>query len=386
MSDNALLNMKRSNLMKALNREGADYVPTMLASSCAEVAWAGKKVTDIIHNPEEYVKAMTDVFEVMWGDGNTFSGTLFTPRIENALEPVQNKFGPDGVTPEHVQMPMMERNEYDQFIEDPNRFVADVLLPRKYPRFYEDREYAKEMMKLVAEDKFYAMAVLMGMQSKVLSEKYGITDICNFGAVFSNPVDTLFDYCRGFKGTLTDLRRQPDKVKAACDKLWEVYNFPRLSRPVDAFPYACHMTHIASYLSPKQFEEIYWPYEKAWIERAAAAGSKVWIMLEGSWSKVWHHFLEVPKDSCILHIDDDDICQAKRELGHHQIIEGGLKMAAVRTESFDTIKEELKRVIDVCAPGDGFLFSTDKAWIAPGDVNQNLIDAFNFVHEYSMKK
>ena len=386
MSENTLLNMKRTNLMKALNREGADYVPTMMAASCAMVAWEGKKVTDIIYNPEEYVDAMTNVFGQMWADGNTFTGTLFTQKIESVLEPVQNKFGPDGVTPEHLQMPMMERNEYDGFIEDPDRFVSEVLLPRKYPRFYEDREYAKEMLKTVAEDKFYAMAVLMGMQSKVLNEKYGITDICNFGAVFSNPVDTLFDYCRGFKGTLTDLRRQPDKVKAACDKLWEVYNLPRLARPAGTFPYACHMTHIAPYLSPKQFDEIYWPYEKEWIERAAAAGTKVWIMMEGSWKNVWHRFLEVPKDSCILHVDDDDICEAKRVLGHHQIIEGGLKMAAVRTESIDKIKDDIKRVIDTCAPGDGFLFCTDKAWIAPGDVNQNLIDAYNFAHEYSMKK
>lgn len=386
MSENALLNMKKNNLMKALNREGADYVPTMLAASCAMVSWAGKKVTDIIEDPETYVKAMTDVFQVMWADGNTFTGTLFTPRIASVLEPLQNKFGPDGVTPEHVQMPMMERDEYDAFIQDPNRFVSEVLLPRKYPRFYEDRAYAKEALKVVAEDKFYSLGVLMGKQSQVLQEKYGITDIANFGEVFSNPVDTLFDYCRGFKGTLTDLRRQPDKVKAACDKLWEVFNLPKLDHPVAKFPYACHMTHIAPYLSPKQFAEIYWPYEKMWIERAAAAGAKVWIMMEGSWKNVWHHFLEVPKDSCILHVDDDDICQAKKELGDHQIIEGGLKVAAVRTESIEKIKDDIKRVIDVCAPGDGFLFCTDKAWISPGDVNQNLIDAYNFVHEYSMKK
>ena len=87
-------------------------------------------------------------------------------------------------------------------------------------------------------------------------------------------------------------------------------------------------------------------------------------MLEGSWEKVWHHFLEVPKDSCILYIDDDDICKAKKELGDHQIIEGGLKVAAVRTQSIDKIKDDIKHVIDVCAPGDGFLFCTDKAWIA----------------------
>ncbi|MCD7820233.1 MAG: hypothetical protein LUH07_14495 [Lachnospiraceae bacterium] len=386
MADKTLLERKQDNLMRALNREGADYVPTMLAASCAMVGWEGKKVTEIIQNPEEYTKAMTDVFQIMWGDGNTFTGTLFSPRIEEVLEPLQNKFGPDGVTPEHVQLPMMERNEYDELIADPKRFVFEVLLPRKYPRMYEDREYAKNALKVVTEDKFYCLAYLMGMQSKVLSEQYGITDIANFGEVFSNPVDTIFDYFRGFKGTLTDLRRQPDKVKAACDKLWEVYNTPKLASIPAKFPYACHMTHIAPYLSPNQFAEIYWPYEKQWIERAAAAGTKVWIMLEGSWEKVWHHFLEVPKDSCILHIDDDDICKAKQELGHHQIIEGGLKMATVRTGNIDKIKEDLKHVIDVCAPGDGFLFCTDKAWIAPGDVNQNLIDAYNFVHEYSMKK
>ena len=61
MSENALLKMKNTNLMKALNREGADYVPTMLAASCAMVAWEGKKVTDIIDDADAYVEAMTNV-------------------------------------------------------------------------------------------------------------------------------------------------------------------------------------------------------------------------------------------------------------------------------------------------------------------------------------
>ena len=94
MPEKNLLEQKKNNLMKALNRQGADYVPTMLASSCAEVAWTGQKVTDVIGDANAYVKAMTDVFEVMWGDANTFSGTLFTPAISDIIEPVQNKFGP----------------------------------------------------------------------------------------------------------------------------------------------------------------------------------------------------------------------------------------------------------------------------------------------------
>ena len=91
MPEKNLLEQKKNNLMKALNRQGADYVPTMLASSCAEVAWTGQKVTDVIGDANAYVKAMTDVFEVMWGDANTvwmatctsYSSATFRPISSN---------------------------------------------------------------------------------------------------------------------------------------------------------------------------------------------------------------------------------------------------------------------------------------------------------------
>lgn len=43
-----------------------------------------------------------------------------------------------------------------------------------------------------------------------------------------------------------------------------------------------------------------------------------------------------------------------------------------------------KRVIDHCAPGGGFLFTTDKAWNSPDDITQNLVDVYNFAHEYGV--
>lgn len=383
MDSKELYDYKKSNLLKAMDRAGADYMPTIVASSCSMVAWTGQKVTDIIFDKDKYAKAMTDVFAQMWADGNTFSGTLFTQNIENNLQPVQNMFGPDGVTPEHVQLPYMQPDEYEELAKDPNRFVSEILLPRKYPKFYEDPEYAKKMLKIVTEDKFYCFAVLIPAVSEYMA-KYGIVDFVDFSVNFSNPMDTIFDNLRGFKGSLIDVRRQPEKVKAACDALWEEFNLPRF-KPVAPFPYACHMTHIAPYLSPKVFEKIYWPYEKAWIERQAAGGSRVWIMMEGSWAKVWDLFQEVPKDSCILHVDDDDIVKAKHEVGRYQILEGGMPMVNILLGTSESVRDDAKRIVDECAPGEGFLFCTDKAWIGPRDVNQNLIDCFNFVHEYSKK-
>ena len=387
MDSKSLLELKSSNLMKAMSREEPDFVPNMIGASCATVAWTGQKVTDVIFDPQAYAKAMTDVFADMWADGTIFMATLFTPKRTEAFDQVQNKFGPDGVTPEHIQNSPMLAEEYDQLIADPDKLVREVLLPRMQPRFYTDRAYAKAALKAYAEDAVYTMGQLAPLTSKMMREKYGIIDVVTFAARWENPMDTLFDYFRGFKGTLTDLRRYPDKVKAALEKIWEVRNVPALAKTrKESFPYACQMPHIPAYLNPKQFDELYWPYEKQLIEHAAANGSKSYVMLEGHWDRIWHHFLEVPKDSCILHVDDDDIFEAYKALGHHQIIMGGLKMSDVRSSSFSVVEDKIKRVIDTCAPGGAFLFASDKAWIAPGDVNQVLVDAFNFAHEYSKKR
>ncbi|MBO4359374.1 MAG: hypothetical protein J5822_00620 [Eubacteriaceae bacterium] len=385
MTENKLYEAKKDNLMRMLERSGADHVPTMLASSCAQIAWAGKKVADVIGDPQEYAKAMTDVLKVMWADANTFSGTLFTPAIDTYIYPVQNKFGPDGITPEHLQLPMMKDDEYDLLIRDPPSLITEVLLPRKYPILFEDREYAKEALRKIAWDKAYSMAILFSAVEKMLEEEYGVVNMVTFAGVFSNPCDTIFDYYRGFSGTLTDLRRHTAEFKAACETLWHTQNLPALQRTPAKFPYACHMTHIAPYMSPKQFNEIYWPYEKQWIDHASEHGTKVWIMMEGKWQKVWENFKDVARDTCILHVDDDDIVDAKKDIGDCQILEGGLRTGSVRMDDFATIRKELIRVLDACVPGEGFLFCTDKAWIAPGDVNQNLIDAYNFVHEYAIK-
>ena len=379
-----LLELKQTNFFKMIHRQGADFVPTIIASSCAQVAYTGQKVVDVAHDPAAYNKAMTDVYKEMWADASTFAGLLFVD--DDIIKPVQNFFGPDGTTPEHVQLSYMEKDEYDLLAKDPNAFVTEVLLPRKYPKLFEDREYAKETIRKVAEDKALALGILMGGSSQVMLEEYGITSFCDFANGFFNPVDVIFDYFRGFKGSLLDLRRQPEKVKAACDAIFATFNKHTFEAPVVEFPYPCHMTHIAPYMNPDKFMEIYWPYEKEWINYVANGGGKVWIMCEGRWDKVYQCFREVPKDSCILHIDDDDIIKAKEDIGDWQILEGGLKLASLFTDSAENIKAEVRKVIDACAPGDGFLFCTDKAWISPQDMNRNLIDAYNYAHEYSLNR
>lgn len=382
---NPLYVKKYENFQKALNRQEGDYVPNAVANNGGGLFWSGKTVFDVAGNHSEYARTLTAFLDETWMDASILACVTTTPRRDKAFPTAENRLAPDG-TLTHLQSPHMKPEEYDQLIADPKAFIANVLLPRKYPYLFEDRETAKATLKVYAEEQVENFIYQSGYTKKYLEENYGICSFVNSGCMVNTPLDYIFDYFRGFRGTLTDLRRHSAKVQAALDALWEYRCVPLVSGSYDpnkGFP--MQPCHIPAYLSPKQYKELYWPYEKKLIEWAAGQGTKIYVSMEGRWDSIMECFLEVPRDSVVLNVDDDDILKVHSVLGDHQIICGGLKLADTRLKPFEQMKDDIKKVIDTCAPGGGFLFSTDKGLLTPGDVNPTLIEAFNFAHEYSKK-
>lgn len=385
METNKLYDTKRESIRQALSREEGAYVPNLIINNGGGFFWAGKTAFDVQGDHLAYAKAVTSFMEQMWVDGNVLSGLTTSPRRDQVFPTAENRLAADG-TLTHLQVSPMKPDEYDQLIADPVAFMANVLLPRKYPYLFEDRAAAKEILKVYAEEQVDNFVMQMPFTNKYIAETYGVCSILSSGYMINTPLDDLFDYFRGFRGTLTDLRRQPEKVKAALQAIWDYHVAGMVSVPFDAekgLPF--QPCHIPAYLSPKQYREFYWPYEKQLIEWVSRTGGKVYLVLEGRWANIWDCFLEVPKDSVVLAVDDDDFLEVHKHLGHHQIVCGGLKLADTRLKKFDAIKDDIKRVIDTCAPGGGFLFNTDKGFLTPGDVNQTLIECYNFAHEYSSK-
>lgn len=385
METNNLYALKFENFQKAINRQEPDWVPSAITNNGGGLLYSGKTAFDVAGDHQAYAEALTSFLDEMWTDVNIMSGLTTTPRRDAAFPTAENRLAKDG-TLTHLQLSPMKADEYDQLIADPKAFIANVLLPRKYPYLYESRETAKAALKVYAEEQVDNFIFQMGATAKYVAEKYGLVSCVNIGTIINTPLDYLFDYFRGFRGTLTDLRRQPAKVQSALDAIWEYQNVPQMARPFDpaqGLPF--QPCHIPAYLSPKQYREYYWPYEKKLIEWISSQGGKILLVMEGRWEKIWDCFLEVPKDSLVLAVDDDDFLQAHKALGEYQILCGGLKLADTRLKKFDDIQDNIKRVIDTCAPGGGFIFSTDKGFLTPGDVNPTLIECYNFAHEYSKK-
>ncbi len=385
MEMSKLYEQKYDAFQKAVSRQEGAWIPTAMTNNGGGLFWGGKTAFDVAGDHEAYAKAITSFLDEMWLDVNILSGLTTSPRRDAAFPTAENRLAADG-TLTHLQTPMMKPEEYDQLIADPRAFIANVLLPRKYPYLFEDRDAAKKLLKIYAEEQLEILVVQMAYTNKYMTEHYGVHNCVNMGSMINTPLDHIFDYFRGFRGTLTDLRRQPDKVRAALDAIWEYESAPKMAAPYDAskgFPF--QPCHIPAYLSPKQFKELYWPYEKRLIEWVSSAGGKIFLIMEGRWEKIMDCFLEIPKDSVVLAVDDDDFLKVHEILGDHQILCGGLKLADTRLKKFEEIKDDIKRIIDTCAPGGGLIFSTDKGFLTPGDVNPTLIECFNFAHEYSKK-
>ena len=385
METSKLYEQKYDAFQKAVSRQEGAWIPTAMTNNGGGLFWGGKTAFDVAGDHEAYAKAITSFLDEMWLDVNILSGLTTSPRRDAAFPTAENRLAADG-TLTHLQTPMMKPEEYDQLIADPRAFIANVLLPRKYPYLFEDRDAAKKLLKIYAEEQLEILVVQMAYTNKYMTEHYGVHNCVNMGSMINTPLDHIFDYFRGFRGTLTDLRRQPDKVRAALDAIWEYESAPKMAAPYDAskgFPF--QPCHIPAYLSPKQFKELYWPYEKRLIEWVSSAGGKIFLIMEGRWEKIMDCFLEIPKDSVVLAVDDDDFLKVHEVLGDHQILCGGLKLADTRLKKFEEIKDDIKRIIDTCAPGGGLIFSTDKGFLTPGDVNPTLIECFNFAHEYSKK-
>lgn len=380
---------RTDDLLKAVNRQDPSYVPVLANPGAGIVGYSGMTLRAAMEGgPDCFCDAISKLYDDLYCDATICCMPSATLHGVEIMGFAQFQIAPDDTTTIHVQKSYMKGDEYDSLIAGPTEYVKNVLLPRKYPWILtDDMESVKSRIKNALDEQVYAFMGIGGVLTEgFVEEKYGLAYFQdNSMAVYPGTpaIDILFDTLRGFKDTLVDIRRNYSKVKEACDALWEERVRPAYENDIPfAYPFGMQVPHIPAYLSPKAFGELYWPQEKMILEKMAAAGNKMSIILEGKWAHVFDYLKDAPKDSMIMMLDDDDIFDVNDALGEYQIIAGGAKIVDLKTYDRDKCLDITKKVIDTCAPGGGFIFTTDKIWNSPGDITQNLLDVYSFAHEY----
>lgn len=258
-----------------------------------------------------------------------------------------------------VEGEWMKADEYDLLIKNPVEFLIECRLPRVLGELKEKGSPRSYMAFLKGGMAYIMMAQMMRERVLNLERKYGLPQ--PFQGVMLAPFDTLADGYRGLQGIMIDLYERPEKVLEACDAfIPDLVNCAlAIADPLRRYPIFMPL-HRGNhpFLSPKQFDNFYWPSLFKAITLLLEAGYNVRAYLEGNWTPNWHHWNEFPKGRILCDIDNKaDISRAKKEIGNTVCLAGGVPDSMFILGTPDQIRSKVKELCETVGKDGGLIIN-----------------------------
>ncbi len=253
----------------------------------------------------------------------------------------------------------MKADEYDQLIDDPTAFLYNVWLPRvsrDVCAIGEPSTYRNNLALVKGSMAMLQYFMGFGTQIGLLRQESGT--VSAIAGILKAPFDILADKLRGYIGLVMDLHTQPDKVLAACEAL-----MPHLANvalttadPSKTVPVGLWMHRgCVPFVNMQQFHSLYWPTLKPIIEELWANGNQTLFYAEGNWNAHLESFLELPDGSIVYHVDQDDIFDVHKKIGHKFCLSGGIPNFLLSYGTPEEVRECCKKVIEGVAGDGGYI-------------------------------
>lgn len=271
----------------------------------------------------------------------------------------------------------MEDDEFGEFLLDPTHFMLTKVLPRKYRKlkgfeklyFREiyDQSGLMEMAKFGEDDirkSLYAMiqAGEFCVQSKEQS-KYmaNVVNECGYplrGGTIVVPFDAYADSLRGLIQSVIDIKERPEETLEVVNRIADLNVDRQIAAAKargDIFTFMPLHAGVDEFMSPADYEKFYLPGLMRVINGLVDAGIIPYVFCEGKYNTRLEMLTDVPKGKVIYMFEEVDIKRAKDTVGKVACICGNLPSASLAFGKPEKIEEETKRMLDICAPGGGFI-------------------------------
>ncbi len=385
-SNQEVFNERINRIITASNHIEPDRVPIMSCFDTWAISYAGSTIRKCLENPD---KALHEVYSKPYREiYSDVTAQRILNRNMNFYEILGSNIymiSEDGTTIQHNQGVTMDELDYPELIKNPEKYFLTKLFPKKFPGLTIEKivEAAKQVLARKQENINY---------SNYFRDELAMPILADYNSTYAYPpLDFLFDFLRGFKGTTIDIRRRPDQVLEAIDALFPVVEIMlggiREDSKLEPWPVVATMMHIPTYISHDLFLKFFAPSYEKLIYKAHAAGQKIWMYFEGSWKTHYEWLNNLPRNFVIGSFEHDDILEAKKMVGDNIMIAGGMPIEMLKYQNQQKCIDYTKKVFDVCAPGGGFMFTTDKILLTGSDVNSDILKStYEFAHEYGKYK
>lgn len=291
------------------------------------------------------------------------------------------------VEPANEEDAYMRADEYDQLIDDPTGYLANVWLPRVTKDMSKEGEpcsYRSNLAWLkggIAMMKYFQGFAL---QNERLRKECGV--VSAIAGALKAPCDILADKLRGYRQLCADMYRRPEKVIAACEALMPhmLYNAYATADPTKTVPITVWLHRgCAPFLSYQAYETFYWPTLKKIILELNSMGYQVLFYAEGDWDRNLKYTAELPDRSIIYHVDRGNIFEVHKQIGHKFCISGGIPNDLLTYGTPDDVRDLCKKIIDVVAKDGGYIM--DAGAIIQQDAKiENVRTMIEFTREYGV--
>jgi len=376
---------RATRFIKAINLEEPDRVPVMLPAANLPAFYAGGNLKKVMYDYDEMKRAWRKFLyefemDTFMGPGLVLPGKVLDG-VDFKLHVWPGHGLPDDAeTYQFVESEIMRADEYDALIRDPSDFWLRIFLPRAVgalkpletlpqltpmvgiPVFYfiqygrpEIQEALKALMEAGKEGMKWQKEV---MEFSLEALEAGFPSL--WGGLSGAPFDMIGDFLRGTQGIILDMYRQPDKIIEAMERMVPiVVDEAVASANASGCPVIIMPLHKGddTFMSDEQYEKFYWPTLREVMMGMINEGLIPMPFAEGRYNRRLEVIKDLPRGSAVWWFDQTDMANAKKILGDTICIAGNIPVSTLRTGTPQDVKEVCRQLIEVCAPGGGYILT-----------------------------
>jgi len=390
----ALYKERVTRFIKAIKLEEPDRVPVMLPVEYLPAVYAGSSLKRVMYDYDELKRAWLLFLHDFEMDSFLPPSLVFPGKVLEILDYKVQKWPGHGLpddAPSHqfVEGEYMPAEDYDALINDPADYLQRYFLPRSvgalesfkkmsaltpfvaipvgYVAQFADPEIRKAYETLFeAGQEAVKWAMAVGEISQIgLASGYPSI----WGGMSQAPFDMVGDFLRGTRGIMMDMFQRPDKLHEAMARLVPVAISDAVSAAnASGCPIIFMPLHkgTGGFMSNKQFEEFYWPTLKEVMMGLINEGLVPLPFAEGNYEPRLEIIQDMPRSSVIWFFEHMDMAKAKKIVGVNTCIAGNVPVTMMVTGQPGEVKEYCRKLIEVCAPGSGYIM-TAGAWMDIGN-------------------
>jgi uroporphyrinogen-III decarboxylase len=368
----------------AWNLKETDRVPVDPLNCYILAYQGGISIREMLIDPEKLIQAVIKGRKIL-GEGDQIDPNITTldhlslwaksgwDRVTLHWRLYDN-FPPEGNIPSFYEKCIID--DYDDVME---RGFSTLLFNRQiYTDVYE---------RSVDETLYYAFDYpqIYAAAWRKYVEEYGVPLL--MGGRACTPLD-LLHYYRGITNLARDMLERPEKLKEVCEWLldYEITLAMREATIMGAgeVPGAEKIFWFNGGppgMSPRIFNEFYWPTAKKGVDLMVKRGFKV----DCHWDNDLTPHLDqlkdltkgLPQGKVLLDLEKTDMAKAKEVIGDKVCLYGNVPSSLLAFGTVHDVEKYCKQLIEDCAEGGGFILSTEceTPWDAKPENVRAIIDA-----------